>query len=194
MSPASLPHRPIIATRVQDSVPVFRSGGGPVHEDALPPTGAGFTLRASVDLEHDASGVVVALGDWNNGWALWLRAGAPVFSVSLLGAPHRIEAAAVATGPHEIEASMGRDGEIVLSVDGVPSGSVRLRGAWPFRWQIGGAGMRLGHDRGIPVDEGHRPPFVLSGAIQITIESHALAALLGEVPTNAEIAARLHRE
>jgi arylsulfatase len=174
---------------------VFRSGGGPVHEDALPPMGAGFTLRASVDLEHDASGVVVALGDWNNGWALWLRAGVPVFSVSLLGDPHRIEAAAVAAGLHEIEVSMDRDGEIVLAVDGAPSGSVRLRGAWPFRWQIGGAGMRLGHDRGLPVDEDYRPPFALAGAIdQIAIESHALAAFLGEVPATAEIAARLHRE
>jgi hypothetical protein len=46
----------------------------------------------------------------------------------------------------------------------------------PFRWQIGGAGLRIGRDAGFPVCDDYRPPFAFTGTIDhIAVESAALA-------------------
>jgi hypothetical protein len=61
----------------------------------------------------------------------------------------------------------------------------------PLRWQIGGAGLLIGRDRGFPVCDDYRPPFAFTGTLeQVVIEVPALA------PRDAgqEAAAALRRE
>ena len=46
----------------------------------------------------------------------------------------------------------------------------------PFRWQIGGAGLRIAHDAGLPVTDDYEPPFAFDGEVHgVEIQSHALA-------------------
>jgi arylsulfatase len=61
----------------------------------------------------------------------------------------------------------------------------------PLRWQIGGAGLLIGRDRGFPVCDDYQPPFPFSGRLErVVIEVPALA------PPEAlqEVAAALRRE
>jgi len=161
---------------------VLRPGGGGVAEDALPPLGAGFTLIAEVEVaEGGAEGVIAALGDWSNGFACYLIGGTPVVAFNLFGAVHR------AAGQEPIEAGVhvigfeytrmkAGGGPVALSVDGATVAEVTLPRDLPFRWQIGGAGLLVGRDRGFPVCDDYAPPFALTCALRsVVVEVPALA-------------------
>lgn len=169
-------------------------GGGPVSEDALPPLGAGFRLRADVEVGEKASGIICALGDWSNGWAFYLLDGKPMLVLNILGDLFRFPATdALAPGKHVIGVSYRsrKEKRISLAVDGTTVVEAPFKRFLPLRWQIGGAGLLVGHDRGFPVCEDYEPPFPFSGTIeQVIIESPALA------PPDVlqETAAALHRE
>ena len=174
---------------------VLHPGGGPVSEDALPPLGGGFRLRADVTVGARAGGIVCALGDWSNGWACYLLEGRPVIVFNLLGELHRFAAEQpIAAGSHAIVAEYHwarAKSRMSLAVDGVQVAEGPLVGRFPMRWQIGGAGLLVGRDRGFPVCDDYAPPFPFSGTIQrVVIEVPALA------PPDAvmETAEALHRE
>jgi arylsulfatase len=174
---------------------VLLPGGGPVSEDALPPLGGGFRLLAEVDVEAGASGVICALGDWSNGWACYLLEGRPVMAFNILGELIRFAASEPITpGRRAIAAEYqwSRQGRtLTLAVDGVVVAAGPLQRRLPMRWQIGGAGLLVGRDRGFPVCDDYQPPFTFSGTIErLVIEVPALA------PADAvqETAAALHRE
>ena len=175
---------------------VYLAGGGPVAEDALPPLGAGFRLHAELEVGEAASGIVCALGDWNNGWALYLLDGRPVVTFNLFGAAHRTEASATLTADrHTVGFEFARQhphgGPVTLTVDGAPVGESRLPVDLPFRWQIGVAGLLLGHDRGFPVCDDYEPPFELAGTIdQVVIE----VPMLAPRDPDAELASSMRRE
>jgi arylsulfatase len=61
----------------------------------------------------------------------------------------------------------------------------------PFRWQIGAAGLLVGHDRGFPVCDDYEPPFSCTATIErIVIElPHAPPP-----PAAEEVAAALRHE
>ena len=164
----------------------YGPGGGPVAEDVLPPMGGGFRIVADLTVAASGApdGVLAALGDWSNGWALHLTDGRPVFCVNLFGEPvvaTADPADALAPGPHRIEVAYHRQraggGPLVLLVDGAAVGGARLGCDLPFRWQIGGAGLRIAHDSGFPVHDAYAPPAELRGAdlAGVTIEATALA-------------------
>ncbi len=141
---------------------VYRPGGGPVQEDALPPLGNGFTAVATVEVGDDGGeGVVYALGDWTNGFACYLVGGRPVHVINGFGHAHRLEAPApLRAGRHTIGFRFEREGLTgVLLVDGEEVARQALPHGLPFRWQIGGAGLTVGYDRGLPVHDDYRPPF-----------------------------------
>ncbi len=174
---------------------VLRPGGGPVSEDALPPLGGGFRLLAEVEVGAGASGVLCALGDWSNGWACYLLDGKPVITFNILGEVFRYAAARpVAAGRHALvgEYRWARGGStMTLAIDGTIVVEGPLPRRLPLRWQIGGAGLLVGRDRGFPVCDDYRPPFPFSGTLErLVIEVPALA------PRDAaqETAAALHRE
>ncbi len=153
---------------------VLRPGGGPVAEDFLPGLGGGFRATATVSVAptHDgaASGIVCALGDWSGGWAWILLGGRPATTFCLLGTPYRLAApTAVGPGDHTLglryERTPAGGGPLALEVDGVTVAETTLPEDLPLRWQIGGGGLRIGHDAGFPVDDAYRPPFPFPGTI-----------------------------
>jgi arylsulfatase A-like enzyme len=150
---------------------VYRPGGGAVAEDTLPPLGAGFRLVARVEIPRvGADGIVVALGDWNNGFAVYLLDSVPVAVFNLFGEPVRIASTvAVAPGARTLALEYVREpqggGPVKLLVDDRVEAGLQLPHDLPFRWQIGGTGLLVGHDRGLPVCDDYRPPFAFSGSI-----------------------------
>ena len=176
---------------------VLRPGGGPVQEDALPMLLGGFVLEAHLDVPAGgAAGVLGALGDWNTGWACYLLDGRPVVAFSLLGAPTRVAAPEplaagrrVVTVRYERGAQPG--GDLTITVDDALAATGTLTDHLPFRWQIGGAGLLVGRDRGLPVSDDYEPPFPCTARIR---------AVVLEVPSapprdaDTELAAALRHE
>ena len=167
-----------------------------VAEEGTPPLAGGFHLTAEVEpMETDASGIVCAQGDWNNGWALAVLAGRPTFVVSRFGVPYRVEAdATVRAGATALRVEYTRvepgGGVVRLLVDGAPVGEGRLPKDLPFRWQIGGARLHVGEDRGLPVSDDYHPPFPFSGTIRrVVFELPYLAFLEDQVDPHASLAA-----
>ncbi|MGH9113344.1 MAG: sulfatase/phosphatase domain-containing protein, partial [Acidimicrobiales bacterium] len=163
---------------------VYRPGGGGIAEDLLPGMGGGFHLTAHVDLPDGGvpcRGVVCALGDWNNGWALYVVDGRPAVAFSLFGSLHAATSpVALTAGLRAVrltyERSGGGGGRVHLAVDGHCLAELDLPHDLPFRWQIGGAGLHIGADRGFPVSDDYEPPFPFSGTIdRLEIEIPQLA-------------------
>jgi arylsulfatase len=154
--------------------------------------GGGFLLRATVT---GSNGVICALGDWNNGFALYLRNGQPSFCVNLFGDPYVVTGERTVDGPAEISVSYQRQssggGPMALSVNGVVWGTAELPADLPFRWQIGGGGLLVGRDRGFPVCDDYEPPFPFDGQItEVRLDALGLAS-----PEVAELVRlALHRE
>jgi arylsulfatase len=203
---------------------VYRPGGGGIAEDLLPPMGGGFRLTAHVAVPTtdgaEPSGVICALGDWNNGWALYVLEGRPVVAFCLLGAVHRAAGpVGLAPGPQAVtlayERAWGGGGRVRVGVRpghgddhgsdaGVDAGAAEadagaelgLPDDLPLRWQIGGAGLRIGHDRGFPVCDDYEPPFPFTGTIdRVEIEIPRLAPGPGDAPGSpADVTHSLHHE
>jgi arylsulfatase A-like enzyme len=171
---------------------VYLAGGGGVAEDFLPAMGGGFRLVAEIEVpDGGADGVICALGDWSNGWAWYVLHGRPTVAFSLFGAPCRVAAdAALASGAHTLEVIYVRDdaggGALTLYVNGAVVGEGTLPEDLPFRWQIGGAGLRIGSDAGFPVNDDYAPPFAFSGTVRhVAVESAGYAP----PPDRADVAA-----
>lgn len=182
---------------------VYHPGGGGIAEDFLPPLAGGFTLTAAVEVpDGGGEGVICALGDWSNGWAWYLLEGRPVAVFCLFGAQHRVVApVALDAGTHTVELTYDRDrsggGPVGLHVDGVRAAEMPLPEDLPFRWQIGGTGLLIGHDTGFPVCDDYRAPFAFTGTIDhLVVESSALAGRPSRPPVDVdrEVDRALQRE
>lgn len=154
----------------------------------MPPLGNGFRVTASVEVGADGGeGIVYALGDWTNGAALYLLRGRLVHVFNGFGHVHRLEAPSpLRAGRHTVRLRFERDGlAVALVVDGREVASHTLPHGLPFRWQIGGAGLTIGYDRGFPVCDDYAPPFEFRGTLhEVVFELPWLA------PRDAEVAAR----
>ena len=149
----------------------LRAGGGGVAEDLLPPMGGGFRLTASLRCAATTAGVVCALGDWSNGWALLVIDGRPSFVVNRFGQIDEVVSPkALSAGDREVRVTYTREdpggGPLTLEVDGAEVAAGRVSGDLPFRWQIGGAGLLVGRDSGFPVVDTYRPPFAFDGEVR----------------------------
>lgn len=177
---------------------VFRPGGGAVNEDQLPPMGGGFRIHADVEVpDGGADGVIAALGDWSNGFALLVDEGRPQFVVNLFGDPTIVDAEVpLDPGARKVTVEYRRErsggGQLELQIDGAPVAEATLPADLPFRWQIGGGGLLIGRDHGFPVYDGYRPPFPYGGQIRtVTLES---PMMLQRRRPAEEVEAALHRE
>ena len=174
---------------------VYRSGAGPISEEALPPMGAGFELWADVETEDRAEGIVCALGDWNNGWAYYFLDGRPVVTFNIFSVPHRFASeSTVAAGRHTLGVEYRREqpagGPVALHVDGEVVAEGRLPVNLPFRWQIGGAGLLVGRDRGFPVCDDYDPPFTFAGTLHEVV--FEIPSLVPRVPREEVVSALRH--
>jgi arylsulfatase A-like enzyme len=179
---------------------VYRPGGGPISEESLPPIGAGFELFADVETAEAAEGIVCALGDWNNGWAWYLLDGRLVVTFNVFGAPYRFASEPrVSAGRHALGVEFRREqpagGAVVLRVDGAGVAEGRLPVNLPFRWQIGGAGLLIGRDRGFPVCDDYEPPFPFSGTLhEVAFEIPSLAPSVPREEVEEQITSALRHE
>ena len=172
-------------------------GAGPVSEDALPPLFGGFSVTAELEVEHDpAEGVIAALGDWTNGWAVYLLAGRAVAALNVCGEVFRFTASeSLARGPHSLRFEFVRSpaggGKVVLSLRDRVLAEGEIPVNLPLRWQIGGAGLLVGRDRGFPVCDDYTPPFPFTGKLE-----RVVLEVAGRPPRDAqrEVATALRHE
>jgi arylsulfatase len=164
-----------------------------VAEAGTPSLAGGFRLTAHVaPLAAEAEGVLVAQGDWTNGWALLLVDGQVVLAISRFGVPWRLAGPSRA-GATTVAAAYARDdaggGPVTLTVDGATVAEGRLAKDLPFQWQIGGARLHVGEDRGLPVSDDYRPPFACTGTVErVVIELPYLAFLEDRIDPRASLA------
>ena len=145
---------------------VYRPGGSPIADEALPSLAAGTALSADVDVpDGGGEGVLCALGDWTSGWAFVVLAGRPCFLINLSGNVHRVASdELLAAGRHRVGFRFIADGAgggtgIITVDDHVSAAAVLPRGMAGAGMQIGGGGLRLGHDAGFPVTDDYAIPF-----------------------------------
>src|SRR5262249_58524859 len=125
---------------------------------------------APADVDVPAAGVegiLCALGDWSNGWALYVLGGRLVATFNLFGAVERVSAPEpVPAGRRRLAVDVrpgGRGCELALSVDDAVVATGRLGRPLPFRWQIGGGGPLVGRGRRFPGGGDYRPPVPVTG-------------------------------
>ncbi|MEZ5253955.1 MAG: arylsulfatase [Microthrixaceae bacterium] len=179
----------------------YLPGAGPINEDALPGMGGGIVIHANVQVGDRADGIIAALGDWNSGWALYLIEGAPTVTFNLFGNPVTLRAPiSLDPGDHRVTVRYRRDrhgsggGPIGIEVDGAEVAAGSIDDDLPFRWQIGGAGLRIGHDAGLPVCDDYEIPFTFDGTIVDVVFEQPMFAPRTSAPPSEEIGAALHRE
>ena len=175
----------------------FRPGAGPVCDESVPMLFGGFTMTADIEVpEGDPSGILCALGDHNGGYALWVERGRLVFSFSRAGellevaGERPLPAGPVAAG---VAYTLGEGGRGAFTLRHGPEvvGRLEFSGMLPVAIQHGGAGLRLGHDAGLPVSSRYVPPFEWTGGLA------GLRVTTGGGPpagADEEIRAALHRD
>ncbi|WP_037604468.1 arylsulfatase [Streptacidiphilus rugosus] len=147
---------------------VYRRGGGPVHDESLPLLFGGFTLTADVEVPPGgADGVVCALGDLIGGFVLRVADGRLVFACSRAGDLDRVQAPEpLPPGPATVGVRFDAGARtFALLHDGAVVATTSLGGDFPIAFQHGGTGLCVGHDRGLPVEAGYRPPHPFTGTI-----------------------------
>lgn len=143
----------------------YEPGGGPIYEGVLPSLLGGFTLCA--DIRDGVAGVICALGDRHDGFALYLVDGRPTVSVVSGGSSTRLSAPGpVPAGECRVELSF-RAPTLVLAVDGTEVAAARHDGIMMFP-AVGtaGGGLLIGRDRGLAVSDDYEPPFDFRGELR----------------------------
>lgn len=150
----------------------FYPGFGAIADEMVPSMTAGAALVATVEVpDGGAEGVLCAMGDWTNGFALVVADGRPTWFVNVVGREYRIVADdALTPGAHRVaarfEGPFGEPGEGVLYVDGIVAARAPLpEGLGAGGLQIGGGGLHLGHDEGFPVSDAYQVPFAFTGVL-----------------------------
>ena len=82
-------------------------------------------------------------------------------------------------------------GPLAIRVDDsvVADGAVPLD--LPFRWQIGGAGLLIGRDRGFPVSDDYTPPFPCTAGLRFVLLEGPTATPRG---ADTDVAAAMRHE
>jgi len=158
---------------------MFRPGGGPVNDEALPALFGGFRLTAEVEVPDRPDGVLGALGDWHGGFALYVADGVLTFSLSRAGELLEVVGEIPVPGGRRSLAAYvvaGAEGRLGLLHGDQVVGEVAFDGLLPLVFQHGGAALRLGHDTGFPVSRRYRPPATWNGSLlELRIETPGAA-------------------
>jgi hypothetical protein len=177
----------------------YLPGFGAVADEAAPSLGAGAVVTAHVEVPAFGAveGVLCAMGDWSNGWALVVLGGHPAFLLNVVGRGYRVQGPRPLTaGPHEVafrfRADRGGGGTGSLMIDGASVAEGELpEGVGMSGIQIGGGGLRVGADAGFPVSDDYRPPFRWTGTLhEIVFDADTPSPR----QLDAEIAEALRRE
>ncbi len=156
-------------------------GYGAIADEAVPSLGGGAELTADIEIVSDpAEGVLCAIGDWHNGWALVVLDGHLTFLLNNVSTPFSVRAAErLPAGRHTVGfryvPTRGGGGTGVLLINGVATDAAEFpQGLGASGIQIGGGGLRLGHDAGFPVSDDYWPPFAWNGVLhRVVIDATA---------------------
>ncbi len=176
---------------------VYRPGAGPVVTESMPMMIGGFVLRAvTAPVAADVEGILAAQGNWTNGWAVYVRERHLVYVANTYGHPHRfVSTAEVPTGATSFvvvyEPRLHAPGRVELRIDDVVVGVGELPTNLPFNWQVGGHGLSVGRDWGLPVHDEYRSPFAFTGIVD-RVELDAGTTLVA--PPRPPILDALHSE
>ena len=149
----------------------FVAKAGPVSDDSLPFLFGGFRITADVDVPAEgADGVILATGDWNGGYALFVDDGRLVFAFSRAGELLEVSSPrALPPGRGTVGVSFalgkGTDSSFTLLFGDEAVASTFFGGNLPGALQHGGAALRLGFDAGLPVSDRYSPPASFSGTV-----------------------------
>jgi arylsulfatase A-like enzyme len=154
---------------------VFRAGGSPVADESIPLLAGGFTIEVRAEIPEAAEGILCALGDWNGGFALFVRGGHLKFAICPAGVlAVTTSTALLPSGSHRIWVRCEfEDGALLCSLgcDEVGIGTGVHTIPLPFAFQHGGTALTIGYDRGFPVCDDYEPPFPWRGRIHdVTID------------------------
>jgi arylsulfatase A-like enzyme len=177
---------------------VLHPGYSPIADEAVPSLASGSLLVADVDAPAGGgSGVLCAMGDWTNGWALVVLDGCPVFLLNCASTAYRVGSREPLTeGRHEVgfrfraDGASGGTGSVL--VDGAEVASAHLpQGLGAAGLQIGGSGLKLGYDNGFPVSDDYAPPFRWTGTLHAVVFDATKPSVLDEL---VELEDTLRRE
>lgn len=146
----------------------YRPGGGPVHDEAVPPLFGGFTITADVEVpDGGAEGVLCALGDLNGGFVLYAPDGRLTFACSRAGDHDRVAAPdPLPPGRHRVGVRYDPEARtFALLQNGEQVASTDVGGDFPISFQHGGTGLCVGYDRGLPVERDYRVPARWTGVL-----------------------------
>lgn len=151
----------------------FRPGGGPVHDEVLPLLVFGFQAIADVTVpespDHQADGVLFALGDWHGGYALFVVEDRLTFCVAHPGFTTELSAdRPVPRGRQQFSvryAPQKHGGTLMLLHGDDPVATGTTPGHLSVAIQHGGGLLRIGSDAGFPVSRGYTPPATWNGTI-----------------------------
>jgi arylsulfatase len=154
---------------------VFRPDASPATDESVPYLIGGFRMTALVDARARPEGVLCALGDWNAGFAFFVRDGRLTFVVNAAGDVTRVVAdSPVPAGPVALACSYapeGGGGTFTLTHDDEIVGRAESARPVPLTWQHGGAPLMIGRDKGFPVCDDYAVPFPWTGTIrEVVIE------------------------
>jgi arylsulfatase len=139
-----------------------------------------WTITAEVELpDAKASGIIIAHGGIEGGYALYLLDGKPTFVYNYLALERPTFAAtqALPKGKATIGVDfvydgggMGKGGTVSVTANGKKVAGGRLERTVPVKFSIC-EGLDIGMDGGSPVDFTYRIPFAFTGTIdKVTIE------------------------
>jgi arylsulfatase len=175
---------------------VYLPESSPVVDAQVARLGLGARVTADVSVpDGGGAGVLCAIGDWNGGFALYVRDAHLVCAYSRASDVHTVASdGPVPSGNHRLGVHYdpgGSDGpELILLCDGKVIGREQLPFPLPVVFQHGGTLMHLGRDAGLPVCDDYEVPFPWSGDLRaVTIEAGPLLADL-----TAELRAAMHSE
>ncbi|RAY12739.1 arylsulfatase [Actinomadura craniellae] len=173
----------------------YRPGASPVCDESLPMLFGGFRLSAEVEATADPDGVLLALGDWNGGFALFVAEGRLTFTFSRAGEPLEVTAdRPVPAGRQSLGVlhTTGPGGSAFhLLHDDTVVGALTFAGLLPVALQHGGAGLRLGHDTGLPVSDRYRIPSSWNGRL-LSVRLRTPGS--GPIDPRTELRAALHAD
>jgi len=175
---------------------VYLPESSPVIDAQVARLGLGARVTADVTAPGDGgAGVLCAIGDWNGGFALYVRDGRLVCAYSRASDIHAVASEVlVPAGDHRLGVHYDPSGpggpELTLLCDEEVIGSELLPFPLPFVFQHGGCSMYLGEDRGLPVCDDYEVPFPWTGELRsVVVESGGAHADL-----TRELRAALHSE
>ena len=139
-----------------------------------------FSIRATIEVDENANGMIYTQGGNTAGWALYMQEGKLILTHNFIDLQRYTVSSdeVIPAGKHELTMEftyeggkeMGKSGTVQLSVDGTAVGSGKIEKTTPFKYSMDET-QDIGKDNGTPVTYDYQTPFAFEGEIsQVVVE------------------------